>query len=55
MRRKISLLAIAIAVVVGGLIGILISEFQKTAKTILGVINFLYTIPLLPMLDFVDG
>lgn len=32
--------------------GILISEFQKTAKPALGVINFLYTIPSISMLGF---
>ena len=49
---EISLLAIVIAVVVDGLTGILISEFQKTAKPTLGVINFLYTIPSISMLGF---
>lgn len=49
---EISLLAIIIAVILGGLTGILISEFQKTAKPTLGVINFLYTIPSISMLGF---
>lgn len=49
---EISLLAIIIAVILGGLAGILISEFQKTAKPTLGVINFLYTIPSISMLGF---
>ncbi len=49
---EISLLAIIIAVIFGGLAGILISEFQKTAKPTLGVINFLYTIPSISMLGF---
>ena len=49
---EISLLAIIIAVLLGGLIGILISEFQKAAKPALGVINFLYTIPSISMLGF---
>lgn len=48
----ISLLAIAIAIVFGGIAGILISEFQKSAKPTLGVINFLYTIPSISMLGF---
>lgn len=48
----ISLTAILIAVVIGGLAGILISEFQKAAKPALGVINFLYTIPSISMLGF---
>ena len=49
---EISLLAIIIAVLFGGMIGILISEFQKTAKLTLGAINFLYTIPSISMLGF---
>lgn len=49
---EISLLAIVIAILFGGMIGILISEFQKTAKLTLGVINFLYTIPSISMLGF---
>ena len=48
----ISLIAILIAVVIGGIAGILISEFQKAAKPALGVINFLYTIPSISMLGF---
>lgn len=48
----ISLIAILIAVVIGGLAGILISEFRKAAKPTLGVINFLYTIPSISMLGF---
>lgn len=49
---EISLLAIGIAILFGGMVGILISEFQKTAKPTLGVINFLYTIPSISMLGF---
>ena len=37
---EISLVAIVIAVLFGGIVGILISEFQKTAKLTLGIINF---------------
>ena len=48
----ISLIAILIAIAVGGLAGILISEFQKAARPALGVINFLYTIPSISMLGF---
>lgn len=47
---EISLLAIVIAIAFGGIVGILISEFQKSAKPTLGVINFLYTIPSISML-----
>lgn len=49
---EISLLAIVIAILFGGMVGIFISEFQKTAKLTLGVINFLYTIPSISMLGF---
>lgn len=49
---EISLIAILIAILFGGLVGILISEFQKSAKPALGVINFLYTIPSISMLGF---
>lgn len=49
---EISLVSIFIAILFGGLVGILISEFQKTAKPALGVINFLYTIPSISMLGF---
>lgn len=47
---EISLLAIVIAVVVGGLAGIGISEVQRLAKPTLGVVNVLYTIPSISML-----
>lgn len=49
---EISLAAILIAVVWGGLVGVLISEYQKSAKPTLGVINFLYTVPSISMLGF---
>lgn len=49
---EISLIAILIAILLGGLVGILISEFQRPAKPTLGIINFLYTIPSISMLGF---
>lgn len=49
---EISLVAILIAIVFGGAVGILIGEYQKAAKPTLGVINFLYTIPSISMLGF---
>lgn len=49
---EISLVSILIAILFGGFAGIVISEFKKTAKTTLGVINFLYTIPSISMLGF---
>jgi osmoprotectant transport system permease protein len=48
----ISLIVIGIAILIGGLTGILISEWSATAKPTLGVINFLYTIPSISMLGF---
>ena len=49
---KLSLLAIAIAILLGGAAGILISEFQRLARPALGGINFLYTIPSISLLGF---
>ena len=49
---EISFLAIVIAILLGGLAGILISEFQRASKPTLAVINFLYTIPSISMLGF---
>lgn len=49
---EISLIAILIAIVLGGVVVILISEFERSAKLTLGVINFLYTIPSISMLGF---
>lgn len=49
---EISLVAILIAILIGGAMGILIGEYQKAAKPTLGVINFLYTIPSISMLGF---
>ncbi|MFR8529877.1 MAG: hypothetical protein ACLVDB_01345 [Anaeromassilibacillus sp.] len=49
---EIALVSILIAILFGGLVGILISEFPKAARPALGVINFLYTIPSISMLGF---
>ena len=43
----ISLTAILIAVLLGGLVGVLISEFDRSAKPTLAVINFSYVPSLL--------
>lgn len=48
----ISFMAIIIAILFGGIVGILISEYQRITKPTLGVINFLYTIPSISMLGF---
>jgi len=49
---QISLAAILIAILLGGTVGILINEFQRSAKPTLGLINFLHTIPSISMLGF---
>lgn len=49
---KISGISIIIAIIIGGILGILISEFKKTSPFILGMTNFLYTIPSISLLGF---
>lgn len=49
---QISLLSIVIAMVIGLTIGILISEYQKTSKIVIGIVNFIYTIPSISLLGF---
>ena len=49
---RISAAAIVIAILLGAIAGILISEFQRSAKLTLGIVNFLYTIPSISMLGF---
>ena len=49
---QISLLSIAIAMVIGLAIGILISEYQKSSKVVIGIVNFIYTIPSISLLGF---
>jgi osmoprotectant transport system permease protein len=49
---EISLIAIVLAIVIGGLVGIIISQYQKSSKLTLGMINFLYTIPSISLLGF---
>lgn len=48
----ISAAAIVIAIVAGGVFGLLIAERPRAAKPTLGVVNFLYTIPSISMLGF---
>ena len=48
----ISLISIVIASFIGLIIGIIISEKEKSSKFILGIINFLYTIPSISLLGF---
>lgn len=49
---QISLLAIVIASAIGLFLGIIISEYEKSSKLVLGVINFIYTIPSISLLGF---
>lgn len=49
---KISFIAILIAILLGGLIGIIITQLKGVSQPILGCINFLYTIPSISMLGF---
>lgn len=49
---QISLLSIVIAMGIGLTIGILISEYQKSSKVVIGIVNFIYTIPSISLLGF---
>lgn len=49
---QIALIAIIIAIGLGLIIGIWISEFRKSAKPIIGLVNFIYTIPSISLLGF---
>ena len=49
---EISAVAILIAIIIGGIAGLIISEYEKSAKPTLAVINFLYTVPSISMLGF---
>lgn len=48
----ISLVSILIALGAGLVLGILISEHQKSSKYVLGFVNFIYTIPSISLLGF---
>lgn len=49
---QIALISIVIAMVFGLTIGIFISEFRKSAKPVIGLVNFIYTIPSISLLGF---
>ena len=49
---QISVLSIVIAMFIGLFIGIAISEFPKSSKIVVGIINFIYTIPSISLLGF---
>ncbi len=46
----ISLIAIFIAIILGGVLGVIAGEFPKTTKIIMSIVNFTYTIPAIAML-----
>ena len=48
----ISACAIVIAIVLGGLTGILTGEIRKLSRPVIGAVNILYTIPSISMLGF---
>ena len=45
-------LSIVIAIVLGLALGVLISEFQRSSKPVMGLVNFVYTIPSISLLGF---
>lgn len=49
---KISAISIIIALITGLILGIIISEYKKTSPLILGITNFVYTIPSISLLGF---
>ncbi|WP_346871320.1 ABC transporter permease [Clostridium sp. UBA5119] len=49
---KISGISILIAAVIGLILGVFISEYKKTSPFILGITNFVYTIPSISLLGF---
>lgn len=49
---KIAGISILIATIIGLLLGIIISEYKKTSPIILGITNFIYTIPSISLLGF---
>ena len=49
---KFSGISIIIATLIGGILGILISEYKKTSTLVLSITNFLYTIPSISLLGF---
>ena len=49
---QISLVSIAVAAIIGLGLGILISLYRKSSSTILGLTNFIYTIPSIALFGF---
>jgi len=51
-HMQISFTSIFFAIIIGLILGILISEYQRSSKFVLGIINFIYTIPSISLLGF---
>lgn len=49
---QIALISIVTAMVFGLTIGVFISEFRKSSKPVMGLVNFIYTIPSISLLGF---
>ena len=49
---QISAVAIVIAMAIGLAVGILISDYRGSSKVVMGIINFIYTIPSISLLGF---
>jgi len=49
---QISLISILFAIVIGLILGIITSEYQESSKIIMGMVNFIYTIPSISLLGF---
>lgn len=49
---QISIISITLAMVIGLVIGFVISEFKKSTKVVLGIVNSVYTIPSISLLGF---
>ena len=49
---QISLISILFAIVSGLILGIITSEYQESSKIIMGMVNFIYTIPSISLLGF---
>ena len=49
---QISIISISLALVIGLVIGFFISEFKKSTKLVIGIVNFVYTIPSISLLGF---
>lgn len=52
---QISFISIVLAILIGGLIGIFMSEYKKISKPFMSIINFVYTIPSISMLGIFNS